>query len=131
MPTSQAIRETWEEDHKTVLKDLRKVCQVRSKDGESKEDFVAIESFSPNAKPVEFVSMVGPSGCGKTTLLDIMAGLAGASEGSILIDGKEMVGPALDRGIVMRRLIVAGSHAGHRGGIALMEDISRGFAGTA
>jgi NitT/TauT family transport system ATP-binding protein len=102
MSSQRAYEDSWEEDKKIVLKDLRQVYQVRSKDSESREDFVAIESFSLKVKNGEFVSIVGPSGCGKSTLLDIIAGLAKATYGSILIDGKEVKGPALDRGIVMQ-----------------------------
>ncbi|MDR2459756.1 MAG: ABC transporter ATP-binding protein [Deltaproteobacteria bacterium] len=102
MLLSAAFEDTWEEDLKIVLKDLRQVYQVRTKDGEGKEDFVAIEDFNLNVKTGEFVSIVGPSGCGKSTLLDIIAGLTKATEGSILIEGKEVKGPALDRGIVMQ-----------------------------
>ncbi|MDR3153941.1 MAG: ABC transporter ATP-binding protein [Deltaproteobacteria bacterium] len=89
-------------DYKIVLRDLRQEYQVRAKDGEGKEAFVAIESFSLDVRAGEFVSIVGPSGCGKSTLLDILAGLAKASSGSVRIDGKEVSGPALDRGIVMQ-----------------------------
>jgi|FaiFalDrversion2_1042247.scaffolds.fasta_scaffold00006_14 NitT/TauT family transport system ATP-binding protein len=38
------------------------------------------------------LSIVGPSGCGKSTLLNMLAGLEPASEGRILVGGKE-VGP--------------------------------------
>jgi putative spermidine/putrescine transport system ATP-binding protein len=38
----------------------------------------------------EFVSLLGPSGCGKTTLLRIVAGLAVADSGSVLLDGTEI-----------------------------------------
>ena len=50
----------------------------------------------------EFVVMVGPSGCGKTTALRMLAGLEEIDEGSIRIDGKDMVGvPSRDRDIAM------------------------------
>ncbi|KZK94330.1 MULTISPECIES: ABC transporter ATP-binding protein [unclassified Pseudovibrio] len=50
----------------------------------------------------EFVVFVGPSGCGKTTLLRIVAGLEIASEGSIIIDGKDVSNDhPIDRGISM------------------------------
>jgi NitT/TauT family transport system ATP-binding protein len=102
MLSSAVYENTWEDDYKIVLKDLRQVYHVRAKEGEGREDFVAIDRFSLNIRAGEFVSIVGPSGCGKSTLLDIIAGLARASDGSILIDGKEVKGPALDRGIVMQ-----------------------------
>lgn len=36
----------------------------------------------------EFVSILGPSGCGKTTLLNIIGGLDGYSEGDLVINGR-------------------------------------------
>ncbi|MDR1313335.1 MAG: ABC transporter ATP-binding protein [Deltaproteobacteria bacterium] len=91
-----------DEDYKIVLRDLRQEYQVRAKDGDGKESFVAIENFSLDVRCGEFVSIVGPSGCGKSTLLDILAGLSKATSGTIIIDGKKVIGPALDRGIVMQ-----------------------------
>ncbi|GHV31884.1 ABC transporter ATP-binding protein [Clostridia bacterium] len=66
------------------------------------EDFIALSDFSLTVRAGEFVTVVGPSGCGKSTLLDILVGLAEPDEGEILIDGKAVRGPALDRGIVMQ-----------------------------
>ena len=40
----------------------------------------------------EFVTLLGPSGCGKTTLLRMIAGFLQPTEGSILMDGKELAG---------------------------------------
>jgi NitT/TauT family transport system ATP-binding protein len=68
----------------------------------SKDEFTALSDFSLTVNRGEFVTVVGPSGCGKSTLLDILVGLSKADEGQILIDGKRVSGPALDRGIVLQ-----------------------------
>ncbi len=50
----------------------------------------------------EFVTTIGHSGCGKTTLLNIIAGLETMSEGGIILGGKEVSGPGLDRMVVFQ-----------------------------
>jgi NitT/TauT family transport system ATP-binding protein len=44
----------------------------------------------------EFFAIVGPSGCGKSTLLDVIAGLATASEGSVIFEGQVVHGTVPD-----------------------------------
>ena len=39
----------------------------------------------------EFLTLLGPSGCGKTTLLRMIAGFLQPDEGSILLDGKDIL----------------------------------------
>lgn len=39
----------------------------------------------------EFVSLLGPSGCGKTTTLRMIAGLVQPDQGSIILDGRDVV----------------------------------------
>jgi NitT/TauT family transport system ATP-binding protein len=40
-----------------------------------------------------FASIIGSSGCGKSTLLKIMAGLVPPSSGSVMLNGKPVLGP--------------------------------------
>jgi NitT/TauT family transport system ATP-binding protein len=68
----------------------------------TKEAFHALRGFDLSIEKGEFVTVVGPSGCGKSTLLDLLVGLSRPDEGQILIDGKPIDGPALDRGIVLQ-----------------------------
>jgi len=49
-----------------------------------------------NIQRREFFSIVGPSGCGKTTLLDLLAGLAAPSEGTIICNGTKLAGRVPD-----------------------------------
>ncbi|QET05279.1 MULTISPECIES: ABC transporter ATP-binding protein [Cupriavidus] len=50
----------------------------------------------------EFVCVIGHSGCGKSTILNVLAGLEEASGGYVIMDGKEVSGPSLDRGVVFQ-----------------------------
>ena len=50
----------------------------------------------------EFVALIGHSGCGKTTILNILAGLEAPEAGTILMDGHEVSGPALDRAVIFQ-----------------------------
>lgn len=50
----------------------------------------------------EFVCVVGHSGCGKSTLLNILAGLETPTTGGIIVNGKEISGPSLDRAVIFQ-----------------------------
>jgi len=60
------------------------------------------EGVSFGVERGEFACIIGHSGCGKTTILNILAGLDTASEGVVVMDGREIAGPSLDRGVVFQ-----------------------------
>lgn len=51
-------------------------------------------------KAGEFVALVGPSGCGKSTLFRAILGTHPPTDGCVLVDGKEVLGPNRNVGIV-------------------------------
>src|SRR3990172_4284488 len=50
----------------------------------------------------DFVCVIGHSGCGKTTVLNILAGLDAPSTGAVIVDGKGIEGPSLDRAVIFQ-----------------------------
>ncbi|WP_079406396.1 ABC transporter ATP-binding protein [Streptomyces sp. 3211] len=73
------------------------------KNRRNKEEFTALDGIDLEIGAGEFVVVVGPSGCGKSTLLDLLGGLTRPTSGRILLDGKPITGPGLDRGIVFQQ----------------------------
>ena len=71
---------------KIIVKDVSKVY------GENSNKVIANDAISFDINEGEFVVILGPSGAGKSTLLNIMGGMDNASEGSINVFGKEIVG---------------------------------------
>lgn len=53
-------------------------------------EFVAVEKMDLTVPEGSFVTFLGPSGCGKTTTLRMIAGLADATDGDILIKGSRV-----------------------------------------
>ena len=68
----------------------------------SGEDLTVFENASFGIEKGEFVCILGHSGCGKSTIMNILAGLAEPTSGAVVMDGKEVSGPSLDRGVVFQ-----------------------------
>jgi NitT/TauT family transport system ATP-binding protein len=75
--------------------ELREVSKVFPAAG-GQGDVHALGPIDLNLAKGEFIAVVGPSGCGKTTLLEILAGLAVPSGGSISFEGRAVRGEVPD-----------------------------------
>lgn len=61
-----------------------------------KEEFLANNDISFNAKEGEIIGILGPNGAGKTTLLRMIAGILEPTEGSIDFDGLNYINNEID-----------------------------------
>ncbi len=66
------------------------------------ENMQVLDDINFTVKKGDIVCIVGASGCGKSTLLRAVAGLDPNHEGSVAIDGKEIVKPEKQRGVVFQ-----------------------------
>ncbi|OGI66926.1 MAG: nitrate/sulfonate/bicarbonate ABC transporter ATP-binding protein [Candidatus Muproteobacteria bacterium RBG_16_60_9] len=66
------------------------------------EALTVFEQVNFTVQKGEFVCCIGHSGCGKSTILNILAGLDEASHGAVIMDGREVAGPSLDRGVIFQ-----------------------------
>jgi nitrate/nitrite transport system ATP-binding protein len=84
--------------HFLLVENLKKSFPGVGNSGES----VVFENVNFHIEKGDFVCIIGHSGCGKTTILNVLAGLEKATEGYAFIDGREITGPSLDRGVVFQ-----------------------------
>ena len=66
------------------------------------EPFRALENVNLAINKGEFISLIGHSGCGKSTVLNIVAGLYEATEGGVILEGREVDQPGPDRAVVFQ-----------------------------
>jgi nitrate/nitrite transport system ATP-binding protein len=64
--------------------------------------FRALNKVDLKINKGEFISLIGHSGCGKSTVLNIVAGLYQATEGGVILKGKEVNEPGPERAVVFQ-----------------------------
>lgn len=63
---------------------------------------VIVRDFSLKLAQGEFATLIGHSGCGKSTVLSIVAGLSRATQGGVILSGRETDEAGPDRGVVFQ-----------------------------
>ncbi|MFI0859603.1 ABC transporter ATP-binding protein [Streptomyces smyrnaeus] len=97
------------EPHKIEFEQVRKTFPARNKAARRRThslregELTALDGIDLHVATGEFLVVVGPSGCGKSTLLELLSGLSRPTAGRILLDGEQVTGPGLDRGIVFQQ----------------------------
>ncbi|WP_371368198.1 ABC transporter ATP-binding protein [Pseudomonas sp. QL9] len=78
---------------------IRNVSKVFTGGGRNVQ---ALQDVSLDIRENEFITFVGASGCGKSTLLRSIGGLERHSAGQILVEGRAIDGPGIDRAMVFQ-----------------------------
>jgi NitT/TauT family transport system ATP-binding protein len=76
--------------------------EQRFASAQTKQTVTALERVDLAIADKEFVCVLGPSGCGKSTLLNVIAGFLTPTAGSATLDGRPIVGPGPDRGVIFQ-----------------------------
>lgn len=87
--------------NKTPLLEIQNLTR-RYPSPDGAEPLTVFENASFNINRGEFVCIIGHSGCGKSTIMNVLAGLDTATSGVVVMDGREVTGPSLDRGVVFQ-----------------------------
>lgn len=74
------------------MKSILKIDSLRKTYHTKNTETLAVENFSFELTPGEFIAIVGPSGCGKSTILSILADLDKKSGGKIDMDKNIKIG---------------------------------------
>ncbi|MDD5091775.1 MAG: ATP-binding cassette domain-containing protein, partial [Candidatus Wallbacteria bacterium] len=72
-------------------------------DGEGGNRNLVIHDVNFEMQQGQFVSLVGSSGCGKSTFLKMILGTHPPRQGTVLLNGREILKPCRDVGIVYQK----------------------------
>jgi NitT/TauT family transport system ATP-binding protein len=97
---SEQVRERFERIYKrSVILNVESLSKsFYSKEGGAE----VLKKVSFQGHKRELISIIGPSGCGKSTLVRMVAGLEDPTDGLIQVDGREVTGPGIERGMVFQ-----------------------------
>ena len=81
---------------------VREVRNLTRRFPSGQGEVTALQDVSFDVRRREFICVIGPSGCGKSTLIRLLAGLDQPTSGHVLLDGKPVLTPGPERGMVFQ-----------------------------
>jgi NitT/TauT family transport system ATP-binding protein len=91
-------------DMEPAVRDARPVYVLRDVSKTyAKRQIHALDRIDLTLRDGSFSSVIGASGCGKSTLLKIMAGLEPPSSGAVILEGRPVLGPRHDIGMMFQQ----------------------------
>ena len=88
-------------DAKLLVRDLAKSYTIEEGFGRLSRVH-ALRGLDLEVRDGELFTVIGPSGCGKSTFLMVVAGIYPFDSGTLLLDGRPISEPGLDRGVVFQ-----------------------------
>ena len=92
----------WEKGRKAQMGKTLSIQNVNKSFTVDGQKVDVLKDINLEVQEGEFIAIVGHSGCGKSTLLKIIAGLEKNDTGLVTVDGKEVDGPGMDRGMIFQ-----------------------------
>ena len=81
---------------------ISKVYPSLEPNAKNGDEVVVFKNINFEIREGEFLTMIGHSGCGKSTLLNIIAGFDQPTQGGVILEGREVDRPGLDRMVVFQ-----------------------------
>ncbi len=97
-PTKEEMSEEKQVKERVYLEVSNTSIEFPTKQG----PFKALDDVNLKISRGEFITLIGHSGCGKSTVLNIIAGLLQATEGGVILEGREVDEPGPDRAVVFQ-----------------------------
>ena len=88
-PSAGTVRHSPTNQHVVSVDNVTKVYNEGTE-----QELLAVKDVTLNVKQGQVVALLGPSGCGKSTLLKMIGGLYPTTNGTISIDGVDVVEPS-------------------------------------
>lgn len=85
-----------------MAKEILQIKNLNKRFIVNKQQVPILKDINLTVEEGEFITIVGHSGCGKSTLLKIIAGLVDYEEGEVIRNGKNVVQPGTDCGMVFQ-----------------------------